>query len=110
MKRVPESYIHTGSAQGPGTHGPSAPQSPTGSARGQLGAGGRVRTHLSPYFLLDALLGLGQCGHRGHVRPSQGLRHLLQCHISKELLHMCEKYIQNTIANLKKKKDLQEKY
>lgn len=86
------------------------PSLPQGQREGSSGAGGRVRTHLSPYFLLDALLGLGQCGHRGHVRPSQGLRHLLQCHISKELLHMCEKYIQNTIANLKKKKDLQEKY
>lgn len=86
------------------------PSLPQGQGEGSSEARGRAqvpeggRTHLSPDLLLDALLGLGQYGHRGHVRPSQGLCHLLQCHISKELLHMCEKYVENTIANLKKEK------
>lgn len=101
MKNVPESYIHTEALKGQGLMGRQHP-SPAGSVRGQLGGRRAAGTHLSPDLLLDALLRLGQCGHRGHVRPSQGLRHLLQCHISKELLHVCEKYIENTIANLKK--------
>ena len=103
MKNVPESYTHIEVLNGQGLMGRQHP-SPAGSARGQLGGRRAAGTHLSPDLLLDALLRLGQCGHRGHVRPSQGLRHLLQCHISKELLHVCEKYIENTIANLKKKR------
>lgn len=60
--------------------------------------------HLSSDLLLDALLGLGQCGHRSHVRPSKRFCHWFQYHISKELLHMCEKHIEDTIANLRDKK------
>lgn len=63
--------------------------------RARAGSGGWEGgcTHLSSDLLLDALLGLRQCGHCGHVRPSQRFRHLLQCHISEELLHVCEKHI-----------------
>lgn len=57
-------------------------------------------THLSADLLFNALLGLGQSGHGGHVGPAQGTDDRLQNHISKKLTNVSEEDVQHTVSDL----------
>lgn len=64
----------------------------------------QVRTHLSSDLLFDALLSLGQRRHGRHVGPAEWPHHRLQDHVSKELPHVCEERIKNTVPDLNGRK------
>ena len=57
-------------------------------------------TRLSSDLLFDALLGLGQCRHGGHVGPAQRPHHGPQDHVSKQLPHVGEEYVQHSVPDL----------
>lgn len=62
----------------------------------------KVNANLPPDFFFDAFLCFWKRWHCCHIWPAKGFCHLLQGHISKELLNMCEKYIQDTVADLQR--------
>lgn len=57
-------------------------------------------THLPTDLLLNALLSLRQCRHRCHVGPAERSHHRLQDYISKQLLHVCEEHVKDSVPNL----------
>lgn len=63
----------------------------------------RDLTHLATDLLFDALLRLRQCRHRCHVGPAERPHHRLQDYISKQLLHVCEEHVKDSVPNLNAK-------
>lgn len=61
-----------------------------------------VIANLSPDFFFDALLCFWKCWHCCHIWPAKRFCHLLEGHISKELLNVCKKHIQDTVADLQR--------
>lgn len=57
-------------------------------------------TDLTSNLLLDALRCLRQGRHGRHVRPAERTHHWLQDYVAKELLHMCEKHVKDSVPNL----------
>lgn len=64
-----------------------------------------IRNNLSSDFFFNGILCFRQCRHGGHIGPTERFNYFFNDYSSKEFLNVCKKYIQNTVTDLKDKKN-----